>query len=110
VGARINVCSPRWIGGQPSDWGGVGSPNVSRNHCLTGAENAESASTLIGQHPGCPLAAPDPYSPYPTLIPVRQLLMPIPCLPKRAARHHYRLAGLGRSCHDPDEPSARVNR
>ena len=31
VGARMRVCSPRWIAGQPCACGGVGCPKVSSN-------------------------------------------------------------------------------
>ena len=37
VGAQISVSDPDAIAGQPSRWGGVGSPKVRRNHSRTGA-------------------------------------------------------------------------
>jgi hypothetical protein len=35
VGARMSVCAPLAIAGQPSRCGALGSPTVSVNHCRT---------------------------------------------------------------------------
>jgi hypothetical protein len=40
VGARIRVCSPEAMAGQPCSWAGVGAGNDEANHSLTAGENA----------------------------------------------------------------------
>ncbi len=46
VGDRISVCSPRWMAGQPSTWGGVGSPNISPNQPFTAGKKASNTSDM----------------------------------------------------------------
>src|SRR4029079_9265800 len=47
VGARIRVCSPAAMAGQPLAWASVGAPNVVSNHSRTAGEKgpSESAAT-----------------------------------------------------------------
>ena len=42
VGARIRVCSPAAMAGQPWAWAAVGSGNVVANHSRTAGENRSS--------------------------------------------------------------------
>ncbi len=80
VGALIRVVSPRAIGGQPSTWGGVGSPNARSNHSRTGGEKYSSAA-------GIPAKASEPQH-------LPMILRPVPVTVRsevleklRAARH-----------------------
>ncbi len=47
VGARRSVLSLREMGGQPSVWAAVGSPNVERNHSATAGWKTSSAGMEI---------------------------------------------------------------
>src|SRR5579883_190000 len=44
VGARMSVCCPAAIAGQPSRCGAVGSPSAVRNQCRTGGRNRARGS------------------------------------------------------------------
>src|SRR5262249_35271187 len=44
VGARMSVCRPEAMAGQPCRWAAVGSPNSERNHSRTGARNGARGS------------------------------------------------------------------
>ena len=44
VGARISVCSPAEMAGQPRSWASVGAGNEDVNHARTGSENRSRAA------------------------------------------------------------------
>ena len=46
VGARMRVCWPAAMAGQPCRCGGVGSPSVRRNHSRTAGRNRSSGSAV----------------------------------------------------------------
>lgn len=51
VGARIRVCSPAAMAGQPCSWAAVGAANELWNQARTGAENRSSALISAAYEP-----------------------------------------------------------
>lgn len=57
VGARISVCSPEAMAGQPCSWAAVGARNDDENQARTGSEN-RSSEPIRPAYGGVPTAGP----------------------------------------------------